>query len=130
MTDLIISYLPCKVKGFIRELVFKSDPSDEEAARRAEGETVKMLSRHLLIFLCNPSVTASPRHLPLHKGGKGKCKFSAGFNFFSFLSLRLCSANPPPSSEGGEGDCVFSAHIVGDGVLDAPQNNRIVELSR
>ena len=41
-----------------------------------------------MIFLYNPSVTTSSRHLPLHKGGATNCN--------------------------------FSAHIVGDGVLDVP----------
>ena len=30
-----------------------------------------------MIFLYNPSVTTSSRHLPLHKGGMGKCGLSA-----------------------------------------------------
>ncbi len=41
-----------------------------------------------MIFLYNPSVTTSSRHLPLHKGGATNCN--------------------------------FSAHIVGDGILDVP----------
>ena len=28
----------------------------------------------LLVFFYNPSVAPSLRHLPLHKGGEGKCK--------------------------------------------------------